>query len=364
MRILPLGFLAFLFASPAAADCLRPVVEPARLALEAAQPKQDMATDVTPREAAAIAAMKTRLRTYVAATAACGGDDPKVLQTVLASGAPKLDFAVRRFAPDLVAIAARFSIQCGNDTMLSVFRHGHEVLHAQSAPYKTIAGAWDMFDYALSPPDKTGQWFAVTKTVAPWCSSTWSEIRYAVWRPGRAEALFKASDFMWWGNEDYGRLTVNANDFTLRFHSSSIDDGRHDREWVRHFAVQGGKVVRVAPFANGAMDFVEEWIQSDWKDARAWTAPAILALVKDVHQVFHAKPFGEFQSVRRCPGGALEIEVNPAQTTGSLFFQVTGQATGQATGTPKDFRLTGLANAADPRCAGKNLFDPEKPDWL
>ena len=352
MRILPLGLLVFLFVAPAAADCLRPVVEPTRLALDAALPKADMATDVGAREAAAIALMKTRLRMYLAATAACGTEDPKALQTMLAGAAPKLDFTVRRFAPDLVAITASFPIQCGQDTMLSVFRHGREVLHAQSAPYKTIAGAWDMFGYEIAPPDKAGQWFAVTKTIAPWCSSTWSEIRYAVWRPGRAPALFQASDTIWWGNEDYGRLSVGAKDFTLRFHSSSIDDGRHDREWVRHFEVMGDKVVRVVPFANTAMDFVEEWIRSDWKAARGWTAPAVAPLVREVHTRFHAKPYGGFQSVRRCAGDTLEIAVEPGGAASSLFFQVTGTG---------DYQLTGLANT--PRCTGKSIFDPDKPNW-
>lgn len=358
MRALLFAFLGLAFAVPASADCLRPDVEHARLALEAALPREDLATDVKARESAAIAAMKTRLKAYVAATAACGAGDLKALETLLAAGAPQLRFDVRRLGPDMIGIEASFGIQCGSDTLLAVFARKdgiwRPVLQLQSAPYKEVSGAWDMFDYALSSPDKTGHWFAVTKTVAPWCSSTWSSIRYAVWRPGRAKASFQAVDSIWWGNEDYGRLALGANGFTLRFHAESIDGGRHNREWVRHFSVAGDKVVRTAPFANNPLDFVEEWIQSAWADAHGWTAPAIAPMVKEVHTMFHAKPYGEFQSIRRCPGGAVEIEVAPSQTDGSLFFQVTGT---------KDFRLTGLANAADPRCAGKNLYDPDKPLW-
>jgi hypothetical protein len=358
MRALLFAFLGLAFAAPAAADCLRPDVEHARLALEAALPKEDMATDVNARESAAIAAMKTRLKAYVAATVRCGAGDPKLLETLLAAAAPQLRFDVRRLGPALIGVTASFGIQCGSDTLLAVFAPKDgiwlPVLQLQSAPYKKVSGAWDMFDYALSPPDKTGHWFVVTKTVAPWCSSTWSSIRYGVWRPGRAKASFQATDPIWWGNEDYGRLALGTNDFTLRFHAESIDDGRHNREWVRHFAIDGGKVMRIAPFADSPQDFVEEWVQSDWKQARAWTAPAIQALVKDVQAEFHAKPYGNYKSIRRCGGDTVEIEVEPAGTTGSLFFQVAGA---------KDFRLVGLANAADPRCAGKNLFDPNKPAW-
>ena len=69
-----IGLLLALFSTPAFAGddalvtykSLSPEV-----ALEAAIPKADMATDVSARELAAIAAMKVRLEAYVAATAAC-----------------------------------------------------------------------------------------------------------------------------------------------------------------------------------------------------------------------------------------------------------------------------------------------------
>jgi hypothetical protein len=243
MRAFLWAFLAVVSASPAMADCARPDVEPARRALEAALPKDDHETDVPARERAAIAAMKVRLGAYVAATFACAAPegDAKALRKTLAAGAPKLDFAVRRVAPGLTAVTAGFPIQCGSDTMLWVFAQGHAVLRAQSAPYTRVSGAWDMFDYAVAPPDKAGRWFALTKTVAPWCSSTWSEIRYGVWRPARAAPLFQAKDPIWWGSEDYGRLAVGAGDFTIRFHAQSIDGGRHNREWVRRFQIQGDR---------------------------------------------------------------------------------------------------------------------------
>jgi hypothetical protein len=205
-----------------------------------------------------------------------------------------------------------------------------------------------MFGYEVSPPDKAGKRFVVTRTVAGWCSSTWSTIRYALWRPGHDAPLFQGSDPVWWGGEDYGRLTLGASDFEIRFHSGSVDSGRHNREWVRHFALKGDTAVRVAPVADSVQDFVEEWIQSDWKDARGWTAPALVPAVRAVHAKFHANPYGEYKSIRRCGGDTMEIELNPSGTDDSLFFQVRGT---------RDFRLTGLANAA--RCGGKNLYEQQ-----
>jgi len=100
----------------------------------------------------------------------------------------ELAFDVRALSPETVGIVARIGIACGDDAMLMLFerRNGAwaETLRTQSAPYKTVAGGWWSFDYGVSPRDKDGHWFVVVKNIAPWCSSTWSEIRYAVVRPG------------------------------------------------------------------------------------------------------------------------------------------------------------------------------------
>src|SRR6185437_14856484 len=95
---------------------------------------------------------------------------------------------VRAPQPGLITVVARFGIECGDDAMLMIFeRRGNawvETLRTTGAPYETVAGGWGTFGYGISPRDRDGHWFVVTKNIAPWCSSTWSEIRYAVLRPG------------------------------------------------------------------------------------------------------------------------------------------------------------------------------------
>ncbi len=359
MRGLLLGLMTFLFAAPAVADCARPAIAPLREAIEHSWPtEKEQDTNVPPRERAAIAAMKAGLKIYVAKTVAClGGDDAKALEDSLAQGAPLVDFHVRRLSDDTIGVVANFGLHCVADNTLTLFtrRDGRwrRLMHLESPSYKSVDGAWDMFGYELSPPDKAGQRFVVTKTVAGWCNSEWSTIRYALWRPGSAAPVFQGSDEVWWGGEDYGRLKLGADEFELRFHGPSVDGGRHNREWVRHFAIRNGKPVRVAPFADRPDDFVEEWIQSGWTQARGWTAPAIVPLVDEVHAKFHDQPYGEYKSIRSCGGDTREIEIEPSGATASLFFQVTG--------TPEDFQLTGLANAS--RCTGESLFDPNNPNW-
>lgn len=340
-------------ASAAAQSCPKPDtarLDAARAALMALPIGDGHETDVSSKARAAIAAMKARLGEFVASYMRCAGNDPKAVAHDLASfdrhgpdddryGA-SLRFRARAHGHDLLSVTAGLGIECGEDTMLFVFAREHggwrQVLRAQSQPYDKVSGAWGGFRYELSPPDAKGNWFAVTTTVAPWCSSTWSEIRYSVLRP--AKVLLRATDPIWWGGDDLGRLKVGVADFTLRFRAQSIDGGVHNREWVRHFAVRGDKVVRVAPFADTPRDFVEEWIEADWKTAAGWTAPELTAAVKEVHDKFHAKPYGEYQSMRDCGGGVTQIQIVPDGTDGNLYFKVAGA------------RVVGLSNDPDPRC--------------
>jgi hypothetical protein len=84
--------------------------------------------------------------------------------------------------------------------------------------------------------------------------------------------LLQRHDGIWFGNDDYGSLTVNAKDFDVRFHSASIDGGLHNRVWIRHFAISGDTITRVQPVAASPRDFVDEWIVSPWESASGWTS--------------------------------------------------------------------------------------------
>jgi hypothetical protein len=165
----------------------------------------EFGTDVPVAGQKAIAATKDRLDDYTVAVMACAPAEvaQAELERTLASfagvklpgessgkkrsldmprygGGPYLH--ARLLARDVIGVEATIGIACGEDTMLMIFeRRGDgwvETLRTQSAPYKTVAGGWMAFDYGVSPRDKNGHWFVVTKNIAPWCSSTWSEIRY------------------------------------------------------------------------------------------------------------------------------------------------------------------------------------------
>ncbi len=367
-------------AATAAAGCDKPGLDRAVAAVH--QARADLlklpigdgtSTDETPAALRAIAAMKARLGDVVGAFLRCQapGADPKAVLAALthlagATGGDKdyrygssVSFEVRRAAPNLLTVTADFQIVCSGDTMLMIFASDggwHEVLRVQSQPYKEVSGAYAFFEYGISPPDGAGRWFVVEKNILPWCSSTWSEIHYAVLRPSgdplKPRLLFEGKDPVWWGAEDEG-LRVGQNDFTVHFHAESIDSGVHNRVWLRHFAVAGDRVTRVAPLAENARDFAEEWIQSDWKTMAPWTARADLA---GLQAKLHGIEFFEYASVRRCGQGRTQIELTPTPLpparpdTQPYFLVVRGD---------KDFRLLDAARTPDPDCKGPNLFTPQ-----
>ncbi len=367
-------FLLLLGAAPASAACdpaaLRHAAEGvagARKALRALPVADGLETQVSAPAKAAIAAMKLRLGAYVMATLQCHPDgEPKALAAALSVAAVaagpsdtgygrSLDFSVQKPAPGLLVVNAAFGIACGSDTMLMVFAPAtsgwREVLRLQSKPYDTVGGAYDFFDYAISPPDRSGTWFLAQKNIAPWCVSTWSLIRYAVLRPSadalKPRVLLDASDPVWWGNDDTGRLSVGATDFMLRFHAESIDGGVHNREWIRRYSVLGDALRRIPPLAASPRDFADEWMVSDWAVIAPWTAkPQLRAL----HDGLKAIGGGAYDSVRRCQQpGRMQVEVEVGDEDGQphYYFQVAVGA---------DMRMLDVTRAPDRGCTGPNLF--------
>lgn len=368
--------LAIVPSAAAAANCpgLKPAADAVRAARAQLQTLPDgggMATTVPPGGKAMIAAMKDRLALFAGAAVACRPDgDPKAILALLsAAAAPGKDetvhpygdgvsFDVRRLGDKLVIVPA-FSIECAGDSVLMVFARAggagwREVLRYQTRPYDEVSGGLGGARFAFSPPDRSGAWFLVVHHVLGWCSSTWSGIDYAVLRPSgdptRPRILLEGSDPIWWGNDDMGRLAVDAGGFTLRFHAGSMDIELHNREWVRHFSVAGDAVRRAPPLADSPRDFADEWVQSDWKTIASWTAnPALRPLQARLHK----QRFFQYAAIRACRvAGRTQIAATDADHGDApVFFLVEG--------TGPVYRMLDVGAHATRGCDGKNQFHVE-----
>lgn len=351
-------------------------------------------TNVSPLAQQATASMKSALRDFITAYFRCVSlqPDPARIKSDLSTlghafEMPRgqiskekippdfgkfgfeLSFQTRLFeSPRLLGVTANLSIECGGDTVLIIFSPSteswKEVLLWQKKRYATVAGGTLAFDYGISPPDDAGRWFLVTHDVAPWCSSTWSDIRYSVLRPtsdpDHPKTLFSGSDSMWWGNEDFGTLTVQKDAFDLRFHSASIDAGVHNRVWVRRYSVVGDAVQRIQPVAVSPRDFVDEWVVSPWQQASQWSSRSALAELTQAHAELSRrrnsyKSLLEYDSVYRCTDSPEHYQVEMAdetapnfQTARSFYFQMRGNG---------DYTMLRVSDKSDARCGGPNILD-------
>ncbi len=345
----------------------------ARADLRALPLGDGMVTDESPRAQAAIAAMKARIGTFVTAALRCApasvtakaaqndlsrlGHGPETARPDSDHFGSQLGFAVRRVSPGLIAVVADFNVECGDDAMLMIFawQDGgwREVLRDQAAPYDTVAGAFADFDYAISPPDAAGHWFVVTTTVAAWCSSNWSDIHYAVLRPssGAPRTIFSAHDSIFREDES-ARLRAGIDSFDLRYDAESVDNAVFTRQRVRHFSVTGDTVRRTAPLAGRPRDFAEEWIASPWQEAQHWTATG--ASLEALHAKLAGTKYGlEYLSIRKC-GTRTQIEFQPYDSDPQHYYLLVAGN--------RDFVLENASLKADPRCTGKNLYDPDHPN--
>lgn len=165
---------------------------------------------------------------------------------------------------------------------------------------------------------------------------------------------------MWWGNEDYGTLTVQTDAFDLRFHSASLDAGVHNRVFIRHFSVIGDAVRRTQPVAVSPRDFVDEWIVSPWEEAARWSSNSNLELLRKSHEVWSRRAKSEnllleYYSMRRCSDAQdhYQVEIGEEsgpkfQTSRSFYFQVVGSET---------YSMLRASEKPDARCGGPNLLD-------
>ncbi|HEX3810385.1 MAG TPA: hypothetical protein VHW02_11885 [Rhizomicrobium sp.] len=382
MRSLILAAAAFLLL-PAAASAACPPdtasIDAARKTMLALPIGDGMQTDVSLAAQAAIAKMKDALAAFVVSTMECtdGNTTDAAIKQKLSAAAhtaitgaadeynygSAVSFAVshqhKPARDDLLVVTASFQIECGEDTILMLFASDdtgwREVMRLQSAPYKTVAGGWGSFDYAISPPDASGNWFVAAKSILPWCSSTWSEIHYEAFRPTadvqKPDQILAGSDSIWFGGDDVGRLKVGVNYLDLRFHAESMDPEVHNREWIRAYRFDGDKPMRMPPFALNAADFADEWVRLVWADARLLTSPTEMRGLKAEHETVHKAAYFSYRSVRLCTGDDIQVEVTPVDDEGAphTFFLVQGPR-------PQYFRMKGVSSHADPRCTGINSY--------
>lgn len=350
-----------------------------------AVPPEDDGTLVPPRAGRRIEALKDRMRDFVRTMMACAPTsvEPAALAAAMeqrggvsegttGDAVPPSDdrhgslvaFEVSRVEahPDMLAVVATVAIKCGSDSMLILYRRTpsgwREAMVRRAEPYREVKGGWGDLRFAVSPADSTGNWFVVTASTTPWCTSAWQGMPYELARPGaapdRPSVLFRGKNTIYLGNESDLVLKAEPGAFEIRHDGSSLDPDILIRRHVRRYSVAGESVRRVQPVAENVRDFVDEWIASPWAEAKDWSGsdPALPRLHAQLNSG-RTELAGEFASIRACGKGVTQVELSRGKRPGWYFLAKGGEA-----GPWTVQRVEPRAAAA---CSGPDRLKP-KPD--
>ncbi len=277
--------------------------------------------------------------------------------------------------PDALAVDLSFSVGCGDNHVLLVFRRTkhawQQSLDWHSNKYTQPSDAFgDFFVYGLVPGPGHDPLIAVAYGT-PWCTSRESRFHVDLLRPAD-EHLSQAS--LAHLDEGYSRfehmppaLKHTSDGFQMRVWDDSLDfETLFTRPRIYRFRTTGNKLERLQPIADNARDFVDAWLQSPWIDSQKWTEEPTQSLhsTRDRFDYLQSKnrPQIQYGPVRACSSGNhnFQIEIDLAE------FIDTATATSVSRDLPplfarvrqnqNSFTMIAIDSRPDPACTGADLM--------
>jgi hypothetical protein len=338
---------------------------------------------VPPSTRADISVMKDSLATMADGYLGCKHEnaaDAKQIETGLAEllGANKqtseladygadLHIAVTRpdDKADIIGVQMSFNVMCGDDTILVLYewenKGWRQILRWQSKNYDDTYDAFGgFFGYAVVPGENAGSWVVAVAHGQPKCAGRWVGLQLdmiARAHQGTPQrVLFHLDTAYDAGNETGPPITVKSRSdgFELRVPGPSMDLHIYSRTRIYRYRVLGTEVKRRQPVAVNGRDFVDEWLASDWEDARSWTDSKnandleskhadILKLSDPINQNFTYGP------VRPCLHDPkrfqVELDVNPGSP---IYF---GILEGE-----NSFTMLSALDQPDSTCKGADIM--------
>ena len=265
---------------------------------------------------------------------------------------------------DLVAAKVGLSIPCGTDGALYLYQQTgsvwNRILSYEAPPYQKLTGAFGGLDYSISP-GAGRNWYVLVASYTPWCTSAWQGIRYAVLRPkadtDAPQVVLNVNDGIYLGGDQLWKLRTDPDTAQVTWTSSfSLDAGILVRQHVARYRIDQSSATRVPPVALYPEDFVDEWSQRPWDEAKEWTAPEALDDAQAIHKWLHdSKFYTNTEFLQSCPipdhwqlGFTIEGENDQKPPLQHLYFDVSSDG--------DVFRLDRIAGTRAPGCPGTDLL--------
>jgi|HubBroStandDraft_6_1064221.scaffolds.fasta_scaffold235534_1 hypothetical protein len=286
------------------------------------------------------------------------------------------------YEPGILIVSTQLWLPCGStdpDSAVYVFqgiaRHWDLVLATESDFNLSGENDGTGMQYELSPADSSGRWFLVVAHVPPSCRRSPDVLRYKALRPG--------------ANANEPTLLVSGRESIDSFFQPPFQI-RTESDW---FAVTHGKVRkldgelgiaisrydlsgpssrRIAPLALTPENFLDQWAQLSWDDAKRWTKASSDSSLQDWHSKLNSLTYAstEIESVRHCSGTddsdqtwlielSIDQRVNPAIKQETLYVDVARRG--------GNFLLEGVHESHPSECPGETalnlVIDHSLPSW-
>jgi len=245
----------------------------------------------------------------------------------------------------VLIVSTQLWLPCGSvdpDSAIYVFRgmsRRWELLLSADSDFDPGEGADEVgLQYKISPRDSRGRWFLAVAQIPPSGNGFGNVLLYKVLRPGvnadNPTILAAQREVIDAGFNPPFRREVQDDWFAVTEGKERVlGSGTGIR--VLRYAVDNNKIRRIAPLAIYPEDFLDEWAQLPWDDARQWVTALSEGSLKDWHAKLNkvAKNSSEIELMRHCSGSAdsdgtwliepaIDSRTDPSMEDKQLYVQV------------------------------------------
>jgi hypothetical protein len=249
------------------------------------------------------------------------------------------------YEPTMLVVSTQLWIPCGNsdpDSAVYVFQ-------GTGRKWKLLLVADSDFDpagtddetgmqYRISPPDGDGKWFMALAHLPPSCRMDRTALHFKVLRPSvnadKPDVLLTRRDKIHPQFSPPFQVDVETDWFAITEGKIRRLDGEPGVSILR-YELSGNQVQRIAPLAVLPKDFLDQWVQSSWNDAKKWAKESPETTLQDWHTKLSRLEVdsAEFESTYQCRETTngdenwliqlwIDQKQNPSIKEERLFLQV------------------------------------------
>jgi len=200
------------------------------------------------------------------------------------------------------AVTTTLGVMCGEDTSLYLLEHDGKVwrlrLRLESELSKDVGSAHGWLQYRVSQAGTDDRFFVVAANVNPWCTSVWQLLRIDAFSiepvSHAAKRVLKEENTICIDGE--WQLKMQDSAFTIEYMAEEGFLPGNRRTHVLSYAIGESAPRRIAPIALKPEDFVDEWRNLPWAEAKRWSSNQL----ERWHTILKGIKFDDVPAVQPC----------------------------------------------------------------